>query len=243
MRRCVGLPGKAPYGELSGGGPVANVLTTICVLEHAHRQLPIPTVGCLGINVVPLTSEQAIEIFLPLSGNLEGHVELRFITPTRLVRIACQVGFPYAVVGLVRRYLVPKLVGGSNRLRQPTSLPTYLTIPATVVGALALVRDAESISLPGTCLRLNLVDTSFLLLIPTYVLLEISINSLRLCPNFPSSEMVSLFEQIRQETLSGLPVQFMSKQDTSLVKKLLFRSLLCAIYSGDSAGFAGYFPR
>ena len=85
MRRCVGLPGKAPYGELSGGSPIANVLASIYDIERAFCSLiPIPPVGTLGINVVPLTAEQAAEVFAPLSGNPDG-LELRFTTPTRMM--------------------------------------------------------------------------------------------------------------------------------------------------------------
>ena len=240
MRRAVGLPGTAPYGELSGGTPLVNVLAGAYELERMYNgYFPIPTIGAMGINAKPLTTEQTAEIFAPVGGNPEG-LPLRFLTPTRLVRFALQFSIGNVAVHLFRRYVVPMVTGVPNHMRKPRSMPTTLSNPLILLIAMAILRDAESVSLFGTRWQVGLVGVCSILIAPMYMVAElVAAVVVPAQPMCSEEEYPVILDEIVADYLPEIPISYMSPMEVAMLQENFGQRMSLAIGQQLTSHFMG----
>ena len=244
MRRAVGLPGTAPYGELSGGTPLANVLTTKLEMEQlAVGYFPIPTIGVMGINAKPLTTEQTAEIFAPVGGNPEG-LPLRFLTPTRLVRFALQLSAAKLVLKLFQVYVVPKMTGTVSFKSKPKRWESgvYVLSPLILLSAMAIVRDGESVSVLGTRWRMGLMGvTASIWAITTYVLdfAESLVYPPYVIPGTPREELATIAEDVIDMILPTVPIRYMSNAEAEYIREHFWVATIEAEREGVAPMFWG----
>ena len=87
LRLCAGLPGDAPYTEMTGGTCLQNASAAADLLCRVLRVPLVPQVSFFGVNVVPLSDADQAALF---GGGGSGE---RFFTPSRLLALTLQCVF------------------------------------------------------------------------------------------------------------------------------------------------------
>ena len=241
MRRVVGLSGTAPYKELTGGGDVANVLMSALELERVLTCVVPRTFGTLGFNVMPLSSEQVADVFTQ-SGVGGSELPGRFLTPSRLLRMAFQMGCGAGLVGLIRSFIIPRVLGVPQGPRQHFNPSPCLAAISSILSALAIVRDAETISFLGTRFRMNLLGVTVVMLVPNALLFEFLVSLFRnTVPRYDLTEenTPEVAEQLANDLFGWIPLRFMSPHDADLIHRVLLGVYTSAMYLGDTEAFAG----
>ena len=233
LRLCVGLPAVAPYSELIGGSPLTNALAGFFEVERAYCfNLPIPNIGMFGVSAVPLTAEQCLEVFGPAEDDRPG----RFFTPTRLVRLGLQLSSGYCAIRLVRHLVLSKVLGLPSFVHEPSTLHSTVAIPIALLCSMAVVRDAEYVSVLGW--HVGLVGVFSTMAVPMMVLSEFMTNNFRRSYAPPEEEMPMLAEELIDDIFKDFPVRYLAPNELARLGESYGNMMIVSALEGSTVLFA-----